>query len=231
MQHRWKERELLKTLGFIHTAWMMVEVIKEELDTFGLPMKAFHIWDESVLVDFMRAGGITPPVIRRLSHHAVSMEEAGADIIIFTCSSTSPAVDVVRRLVNRPVLKIDEPMAEEAVKKGRSIGILATVATTLEPTSQLLKEKASEAKREISISTALCEEAFQALLQGDREKHDRMVMEKAKALSRDVDVLVLAQGSMARLTLPLRRQVSVPVVSSPSLLMEKLKAMIQTGEG
>ncbi|NWF92710.1 MAG: aspartate/glutamate racemase family protein [Syntrophaceae bacterium] len=221
----------MKTLGFIHTAWMMVEVIKRELNTFGLPVRAFHIWDESVLIDFMKAGEITPQVIRRLCHHAVSVEEAGADIIIFTCSSTSPAVDVVKRFVNRPVLKIDEPMAEDAVKKGRRIGIVATVATTLEPTSRLLKEKASEAGKEISISTALCEEAFQAILQGDTERHDRMVLEKAKALSREVDVLVLAQGSMARLAWPLGQQVTVPVISSPSLLMEKLRAMIKASEG
>jgi len=209
----------------------MVEVIKKELSTLGLQVNAFHIWDETLLIDFMRTGGLSPQIIRRLSHHAVSAEEAGADIITVTCSSTSPAVDVVKRLVNRPVLKIDEPMAEDAVKKGRRIGIVATVATTLGPTSNLLKQKASEARKEISISTALCQEAFQAILQGDTEKHDRMVMGKAMALAREVDVLVLAQGSMARLTLPLSQQVTVPVVSSPSLLMEKLKSMLKNSEG
>ncbi len=221
----------MKTLGFIHTAWMMVEVIKKELTTLAVPFNAFHIWDETLLIDFMKTGGLSPQIIRRLSQHAVSAEEAGADLIIVTCSSTSPAVDVVKRLVNRPVLKIDEPMAEAAVKEGRRIGVVATVAATLEPTSSLLKQKASEIGKEISISTALCQEAFQAILQGDTETHDRMLMERAKALAREVDVLVLAQGSMARLAPPLRQQVSVPVVSSPSLLMKKLKSMLKASGG
>jgi len=108
---------------------------------------------------------------------------------------------------------------------------VATVATTLEPTSSLLRQKASEIGKEISISTALCQEAFQAILQGDTETHDRMVMERAKALAREVDVLVLAQGSMARLAPPLLHQVSVPVVSSPSLLMERLRSMLKASEG
>ena len=221
----------MKTLGFIHTAWMMVEVIKKELTTLDVPFNAFHIWDETLLIDFMRTGGLSPQIIRRFSQHAVAAEEAGADLIIVTCSSTSPAVDIVKRLVSRLVLKIDEPMAEAAVAKGGRIGIVATVATTLDPTSNLLREKALEAGKKVSISTALCQEAFQAILQGDTERHDRMVTEKAITLARDVDVLVLAQGSMARLALPLSQQVSIPVLSSPSLLMKKVKAIIETSGG
>jgi Asp/Glu/hydantoin racemase len=212
---------------------MMVEVIKKELSTFGHPVNVFHIWDETLLIDFMKTGGLRPQIIRRLSQHTVSAEEAGADLIIVTCSSISPAVDVVKRLVNRPVLKIDEPMAEAAVKRGRRIGVVATVATTLEPTSSLLEQKALETGKEISISTALCPEAFRAILQGDTETHDQMVMERAKALAREVDVLVLAQGSMARLAFSLSNQVSIPVLSSPSLLIGKLRSIIEApgGEG
>ena len=210
---------------------MMVEVIKKELTTLDVPFNAFHIWDETLLIDFMRTGGLSPQIIRRFSQHAVAAEEAGADLIIVTCSSTSPAVDIVKRLVSRLVLKIDEPMAEAAVAKGGRIGIVATVATTLDPTSNLLREKALEAGKKVSISTALCQEAFQAILQGDTERHDRMVTEKAITLARDVDVLVLAQGSMARLALPLSQQVSIPVLSSPSLLMKKVKAIIETSGG
>ena len=221
----------MKTLGFIHTAWMMVEVIKKELIALPVPFNAFHIWDETLLIDFMKKGGLSPWIIRKFSQHAITAEEAGADFIIITCSSTSPAVDVIKRLVNRPVMKIDEPMAEEAVKKGRKIGIVATVATTLEPTSDLLKQKASELGKEISISTALCQESFQAILKGDTERHDRLVMEKAIALARGVDVLALAQGSMARLAFSLGNQVSIPVLSSPSLLMGKLRSIIEASGG
>jgi len=205
----------------------MVEVIKKELSRVPLEIKSFHMVDESLLFDLLKVGGLNPHIVRRLCQHVVAAEETGADIIAVTCSSISPAVDVARKLVARPLLKIDEPMAETAVARGRRIGVVATVATTLDPTSNLLRQKASEAGKEISISTALCEEAFQAILQGDMEKHDRLVMEKTTALAREVDVLVLAQGSMARLTSSLSQRVSIPVLSSPSLFMERLKSMLQ----
>lgn len=209
----------------------MAEVIKKELSTLPYEVRSFHMVDESLLIDLLRGGILSPQIIRRLCQHVVAAEEAGADIITVTCSSISPAVDIASKLIDRPVLKIDEPMAEMAVAKGRRIGVVATVATTLEPTSNLLRQKAAEARKEISISTALCEEAFKAILQGDMEKHDRMVIEKAKELARGVDVIVLAQGSMARLTLPLSKEVKVPVLSSPRLFTEMLKSKLQASGG
>lgn len=221
----------MKTIGFIHTALILVEVIKKELSASSLEVNGFHIVDESLLFNLMKVGELNPMIIRRLCQHAVSAEEAGADIIAVTCSSISPAVDVARKLVSRPVLKIDEPMAEAAVKRGEKIGIVATVATTLDPTSNLLRNKAVELGKSISISTLLCQEAFHAILQGDTERHDRIVIEKAVELAKGVDLLVLAQGSMARLTQPLNQQVKIPVLSSPSLFIERLKSMLQASGG
>ena len=221
----------MKTIGFIHTALILVEVIKKELSAFSLEVNAFHIVDESLLFNLMKVGGLNPMIIRRLCQHVVSAEEAGAELIAVTCSSISPAVDVARRLVSRPVLKIDEPMAEAAVKRGERIGIVATVATTLDPTSNLLRNKAVELGKSISLSTLLCQEAFHAILQGDTERHDRIVIEKAVELAKGVDLLVLAQGSMARLTKPLSQQISIPVLSSPNLFVEKLKSMLQVPGG
>ena len=217
----------MKTVGFIHTALILVEVIKKELSPFSSEMAGFHMVDESLLIDLMKKGQLMPPVIKRLCQHVVSAEEAGAEIIVVTCSSISPAVDVARKLVNRPVLKIDEPMAEAAVKMGGKIGILATVATTLEPTSNLLREKAAESGKSISLSTGLCQEAFQAVLKGDTERHDQLVIEKGMELAKGVDVLVLAQGSMARMTKSLSQQIKIPVLSSPKLFAEKLRSMLQ----
>ncbi len=221
----------MKTVGFIHTALILVEVIKKELSALSLGVNAFHMVDEGLLIDLMKGGGLSPRIIRRLCQHVVSAEETGADIITVTCSSISPAVDVAKRLVGRPVLKIDEPMAEAAVKRGEKIGIVATVATTLDPTADLLRNKAGELGKKVSISTALCQEAFKAILQGDTEKHDRIVMEEAVQLAREVDVLVLAQGSMARLRSPLSQQVNIPVLASPPLFAELLRSMLQAPGG
>lgn len=217
----------MTTVGFIHTALIMVEVIKREMGHLSLEVNSFHIVDESLLISLLKMGGVRSKIIRRLCDHVIAAEELDADIIVVTCSSISPAVDIAKKLVKPPVLKIDEPMAEVAVTKGKRIGIVATVQTTLDPTTNLLIQKASEAGKEISISTVLCEEAFEAIIKGEVEKHDRLVLDKAVPLAREVDVIVLAQGSLARLALPLSKQIGIPVLSSPPFFIDKLKLIIE----
>lgn len=218
----------MKTVAFIHTTLILVEVIKKEFKEQAIEVDAFHLVDESLLIHLLKEGRLSPGMIKRLCRHVLSAEEAGADLVVVTCSSISPAVDVARQLVSHPVLKIDEPMAEKAIESGKRIGVVATVATTIEPTSNLLLRKAEEMGKEIQVTTALCEEAFKAILQGNTEKHDRMVEEEAIRLAREVDVVVLAQGSMARLRPSLIQQIQIPVLASPPLLAERLKKWCDT---
>jgi len=41
-------------------------------------------------------------------------------------------------MVGIPVVRVDEPMAEKAVQTGTRIGVAATLATTLKPTTELI---------------------------------------------------------------------------------------------
>jgi hypothetical protein len=118
-------------------------------------------------------------------------------------------------------------MAELAVQKGTEIGVLATVPTTLGPTADLIIEKAKEAGKEVHIHKHLCEGAFQVLMSGDRDKHDRMVLEGALAIAPEVDIIVLAQASMARLAPMLAEKTGKEVLSSPRLAVEYLKQKLE----
>ncbi|MFF9810617.1 hypothetical protein ACF1G5_36875 [Streptomyces coeruleorubidus] len=53
------------------------------------------------------------------------------------------------------------------------------------------------------------------LMSGDRDRHDGMVLDGARALVTEVDVIVLAQASMARLAPAIAEAVGKPVLSSP----------------
>ena len=52
-------------------------------------------------------------------------------------------------------MKIDEAMAVQAAREGTKIGVVATVPTTLEPTSHLISAKASEIWRTVIIEQRL----------------------------------------------------------------------------
>jgi Asp/Glu/hydantoin racemase len=126
------------------------------------------------------------------------------------------------------VIRIDEAMAEEAVRIGRRVGVAATLRTTLEPTIELLKAKASENGRTIEIVESLSEGAFEAVLSGDVITHDRILAEKLVRDLHDVDVIVLAQASMARVVNELPPgTLRAPVLSSPELAVRRAKEILR----
>lgn len=183
--------------------------------------RLFHMVDESLIQDTVRAGTLRKQTIRRLVDQVASAEAAGADAVLVTCSSIGPGVKVAQQLFDIPVIRIDDAMAETAVRQAQTIGVLATLQTTLSPTTELLREKAAEAGRSVEIVECLCAEAFPAVLAGDTEKHDQILR---KALLEDlsgVDVIVLAQASMARVVATLAPgALHVPVFSSPELAVQ-----------
>ena len=157
-----------------------------------------------------------------MTHLAQAAEAAGADIIFSACSSLGPALDVAAKSVHTPVVKIDEAMAMRAAREGARIGVLATVPTTLGPTSDLIQSKADEIGRTITIERRLCDGAFDVLMGGDREKHDAMVTEQAVDLAEKVDIIVLAQASMSRLADALAQETGLTVLASPRLGVDYL---------
>ena len=182
--------------------------------------KVFHMVDESLIQDTVKAGHLRKATIRRLIRQIESAEEAGADAVLVTCSSIGPGVTLAQQLFEIPVLRIDDAMAENAVRQAHTIGVLATLRTTLDPTTELLREKAAKAGRKVELVECLCEEAFPAVLAGDTATHDRLL---ARALVEDlkgVDLIVLAQASMARVLTTLAADVvHAPVLSSPELAL------------
>jgi Asp/Glu/hydantoin racemase len=139
-----------------------------------------------------------------------------AELAMVTCSSVSKEmVEQLDRDFELPILKIDYPMAREAVRAGRRIGVAATFAPTLKPTSKLIAEAAAEAGTEIELVTQVSTPAYEALLSGDTSTHDRLLLDVIEQLDKQkVAAIVLAQVSMARILPSLDGQVSVPVLSS-----------------
>jgi Asp/Glu/hydantoin racemase len=211
----------MNRLAVLHTVHFLADRFKTMLRERLPKLDTFHMLDESLLQDLLRHGS-SPSITRRVVTFATLAADAGADLILFTCSSTSPAVDVARRVIATPILKIDDPMAERAVALGRRIGILCTTSSTQGPSADLVREHATRLEREVAIEPYLVAGAFQALSSGDREEHDRLVREAAVELGRRNDVVVLAQASMAHLANGLQAMPGVHVLSSPPLCIEAL---------
>lgn len=216
-----------KTLGLIHTSATLVPVFADLCNKYLPGVKTFNIVDDSLIKNTIACGELTPATSRRVVNYAGSAQEAGADFILFTCSSIGPAVEMAASLTKVPVLRVDQPMADKAVQMGNKIGVIATLSTTLEPTTDLVKRRAAAAGKEIEIVSRLCEGAFDALMSGDAATHDKLVADALKDLSKEVDVIVLAQASMARVVDSLdNSEKSVPILASPALAIQHLASVL-----
>jgi Asp/Glu/hydantoin racemase len=211
-----------KTLALIHTSPVLVPSFTSLCAEFLPGSSVFHMVDESLIKNTIAAGSLQKTTIRRLVGHIDSAAQAGAGAVLVTCSSIGEGVRIARGLFDFPLLRIDEPMAERAVETGRRIGVLATLQTTLAPTVRLLEETARAKGSRREILSCLCEGAFEAVLAGDVATHDRIVGARLMKLVGSVDVIVLAQASMARVVANLppedRR---VPIFASPELAVAR----------
>jgi Asp/Glu/hydantoin racemase len=219
-------------VAVLHTSFVFVNVepvINDLLRELLPDAKVIHFVDSDVLAQVVSEGGISEQSTQRMVHLAEAAEAADADIIFNACSSLGPTMDVARTKIHVPILKIDDAMALRAATSATEIGVLATVPTTLDPTSDLVLAKAAEAGRTVHVHQQLAQGAFDVLMSGDRARHDEMVSAAAAELAKSVELIVLAQASMTPLATRLAEETGLPVLSSPrlgvELLAEQVKAL------
>jgi hypothetical protein len=91
----------------------------------------------------------------------------------------------------------------------------------------LIERTARESDRDVEVRDRLCDGAFEALREGDTERHDKLVREGLRELIGWADVIVLAQASMARVVDSLSEdERRTPILSSPRLGMERMRDIL-----
>ena len=190
-------------------------------------VKIYNIMDDSLLVDTRTYNGMTPTIASRMLNYAKAAEASGADGVLVTCTSVNEATKFIRPLMNIPILNIEEPVAEMAVKNGKKIGILGTIPTSPAALGRVVQEKAAELGKEIELVPAVAEGAFDVLCAGDVKKHDEMVCEALEKLAKEVDVIAFSQISMSLIELP---ETEVPVYRIGESGFQKIKEMMDAAK-
>ncbi|PYI53523.1 aspartate/glutamate racemase family protein [Paenibacillus flagellatus] len=216
-----------RKLAIIHTTPVTVDSLKALARETIRDAEIVNFVDDSILPQLAANGGNVAEVEERWIHYAKFAEQVGADCILNACSSVGELVAKAQPHVGVPIVRIDEAMAEEAVGRGRRIGVAATVPTTLEPTLRLLRAKAAAAGNDAEFVPALADSAYRLLMAGDKDGHDRVLAETLLELGDQVDVVVLAQASMARVVETLPEAVRPKYLSSPRLGMERVKRVME----
>lgn len=204
-------------VGIVYTSTTpeLIETVNAEIHkNLGDKPEILNYEDPSILAEVREYGYVTAGAAARLVGMFMQAVSDGADAVLNCCSSVGEVADAARdigRYTGIPIVRIDEEMCREAVRNGSRIGVLATLPTTLEPTKNTILRVAREMNRHVSLTDGLIDGAFGI----DQNQFKEMLCNKAAEVASQVDVILLAQGSMAYAEEVIHEKTGKMVLSSP----------------
>jgi Asp/Glu/hydantoin racemase len=209
-------------LALIHALPHSVDPINQALARDWPQVMRMNLLDDSLSTDLATNGrGLDAVMHERFQRLAQYAVDAGCNGILFTCSAFGSCIeDVAHRHSGIPVHKPNEAMIEDAVKQGGKIGLIASFAPTL-------VSMPPEFPAGTNLETRLVSEAMTALNNGDAALHDKLVVEAAASLAASgCSVIALAQFSMARAAPLVAAKTGLPVLTTVSSAVSKLKRLL-----
>jgi Asp/Glu/hydantoin racemase len=217
-----------RQIAFIHTSPAAIAPLAQFYGEAAPELEITNLLDDGIL-RFFRLQDQQAAEERLTELIKIARNSYGAEVALVTCSSVSSEMrERLRRRFDFQVLKIDDPMARRAVMVSRRIGVAVTFPPTVEMTGKLLREAAAEAGRAVEIITEVAPEAYHALLAGDQQKHDELLLTLINRLDeQNVDAIVLAQVSMARIFPQLSKRLKAPVLTSLHTSLDAVRQALQ----
>ena len=202
-------------LVYTSTTPELIDMVEREVrDNVGQDVEILSLQDPGILAQVRQAGYVTPAPAAQLIGMYMDAIGQGADAVLNVCSSVGEVADAVQTAaayIGVPIVRIDEDMCREAVRLGSRIGVLATLSTTLEPTKGTINRVARAMGRHVTLVDGLIDGAFGL----DQAQFRRLLLEAAGKIIDQVDVIVLAQGSMAYVEKDITAAYGKPTLSSP----------------
>lgn len=184
-------------LAFLHTADAHVARFDAALAALAPSLEARHAVDAALLAEARAAGGVAPATYARLRDHVAALLDAGAQLVVCTCSTLGDAAERAGSELGRPVQRIDRPMAEQAVARASRLLVVAALESALAPACALLQESALRAGRNVRLRPHSCPEAFVHFEEGDLEAYRACLVASVRDALAGETGIVLAQVSMA----------------------------------
>lgn len=178
--------------------------------------------DPSIISEITAQGKVGPEQAKRLVKLYTDAAFSGADIVYNICSSVGEVADAAAPVIEcmgAKFVRIDKAMAEYAVRHGKRIGVIATLPTTLVPTKKLLRDCAEAHGVEIHLVDALAD-AFGK----SQAEMEELLVEQAEKIKEQVDIIVLAQASMALCEERIAKASGKETLSSPRFGAKAVRA-------
>ena len=218
----------MKSIALIHTVKTVATSFDQTLkDYVGEEVKVHNMWDDFLANNPNEVGEFTIENRNRLFNDIKAAEMTGADMIVVTCSTLTPTVNLIRPFIKVPLIAIDDAMGRKAVTYGDKILVLASAGSTEIPMRDKLNAEAAKLGKTIEIDFVANAEAFKAMKAVQMDVHDAIFLKMAEEIS-GYDCIVLAQASMAHLDKKIEEICKIPVLSSPTLCLEQVKETLKS---
>lgn len=212
----------MKKVTLLHTVKSVYSTFSDDLKK-ACPeeIEVDSLVDEYLVTNAKKCGYFPENNMKKLRLDLQSATLEYPDLIIVTCSSLTPFVKQMLNEFSTPILSIDDEMCRQAAMSNGKILVVATAPTTVGPTVDKIKSERESAV----IETLLIEEAMDRLKSGDVSGHDALIAARVREFT-DVDVIVLAQASMASAKHLVYETTGKKVLTSPESCINKAVKML-----
>jgi Asp/Glu/hydantoin racemase len=215
----------------IHTSPATVDVFARLLREALPGARVGNLLDDSILPELRDNGGDVAAIRPRWTEYVRIARGLGSDVVLNACSSIGELCEPVGRELGVPIVRVDANMARRAIARGRRVAVVATLASTLRPTTALLVDTATGEERDTDVTPTLVDGAYEALMAGDQAGHDDRLAAALASACASADAVVLAQASMARVLPRLTPQARDKCLVSPPLAVEDVVRQVATLAG
>jgi hypothetical protein len=167
------------------------------------------------------AGSATPEIIAQAVAELTSLAK-GADGVLLTCSTLGPAAPIAAARLGIPVIRVDQALADEAVRGGGNVLVLCAVGTTITPTRALFEDAAMATGAEVEVR--LVPGAWDLFRSGRQDDYWQLIADTADAAADEGATVALGQASMAGAARLTKRP---PPLTSPGVGLEAIVAAVQ----
>ena len=187
-------------IGAVHALMNAIPTTQTAFDRVWSAADVAHLLDGSLYLDRSRGTANEAELGSRIDRLLKYSAATGAEGIIVTGSFFGEAVKRAREDMSIPVMTSFDGIIERALGLDRPLHVLATAADSVTLLSQELEREAARRSIRLSLSGEAVAGAMDALIGGDADRHDSLLLDAV----RDTDanaVVLFAQFSMER-TLP-----------------------------
>ncbi len=209
---------MMKTVAVLHTARATVPMLTGMIEQAYPGVTVYNWLDDSILPMLMEDGMKIGYIYEKMLFYGKAAQDQGAAVILNACSSVGEFQDYAAGRLEIPVIRIDDAVTDLLASRCHSVGVLATLETTLRPSAAILKRK----NVSMDLDFQVVEGAWAAGLSGDKKGQNRLIAAAMEAFLKEKEAVFLAQASMAEAAGLLREELRGRVYTSPVYAVDSL---------